>query len=296
MSPRRELRAWEAAGYVVLAVVATMGVQTAGAGAVALIRNAPFSEAAVRFAYNPALIAASQFLGFGVAIVALLRRMRSEDGVVRVHVRVNSTAVLWALVAGIGLQLPLAEIGNVVSEIAGHDPEHQLALRRMLEPRNVGRGIAVTIAFVFMSPMMEEALFRGLLLPSLERVYGAAKALLITALLFAVIHGRPTSMAYAFAGGLILGAIRLRTNNTVVCIAAHAGINAVPVLLPHRVIPLPGLNVVSDEVLHVPLVWLLPSIAIAAIALIGLSRCAPTPPASEDPKPQTPSATQSPDA
>ncbi len=296
MSPRRELRAWEAAGYVVLAVVATMGVQTAGAGAVALIRNAPFSEAAVRFAYDPALIAASQFLGFGVAIVALLRRMRSEDGVVRVHVRVNSTAVLWALVAGIGLQLPLAEIGNVVSEIAGHDPEHQLALRRMLEPRNVGRGIAVTIAFVFMSPMMEEALFRGLLLPSLERVYGAAKALLITALLFAVIHGRPTSMAYAFAGGLILGAIRLRTNNTVVCIAAHAGINAVPVLLPHRVIPLPGLNVVSDEVLHVPLVWLLPSIAIAAIALIGLSRCAPTPPASEDPKPQTPSATQSPDA
>lgn len=289
-STARDLRAWEAAGYVVLAVVATMGVQTAGAAAVALIRDAPFTDAAVRFAYDPALIASSQFLGFGVAIVALLRRFRGEDGVIRVHVRVPGAAVLWAMLAGVGLQLPLAEIGNVMGELVGHDPEHQLALRRMLEPHSVGRGIAVTTAFVFMSPMMEEALFRGMLLPSLERRHGAAKALLLTSLLFAIIHGRPTAMAYAFAAGLILGAIRLRTGNTVVCVATHAAINAVPVLLPWRVLPIEGLNVVSPDVLHVPLPWLLPSIAIAVVGLVGIARArppAPTPPASETPGPRT---------
>lgn len=286
---RPDLQWWEAAGFVVLAVVATMGIQTAGAGAVAMIRDAPFSEAAVRFAYDPALIAASQFLGFGVAIVALLRRFRGDDGVVRIHVRVPGRAVFWAVIAGVGLQLPLAEIGNVVHEIAGHDPAHQLALRRMLEPRNFGRGIAVTTAFVFMSPMMEEALFRGLLLPSLERVYGAAKALVITSIFFALIHGRPAGMTYAFAAGLILGAIRLRTGNTVVCIAAHAAINAVPVLLPYRLIPIPGLNVVSEEVMHVPLMWLIPSILVAAIGLIGVARAPTLPPASQTPTPRTPS-------
>lgn len=290
MTSRPELRAWEAAGYVVLAVVATMGVQTAGAGLVALIRDAPFTEAAARFAYDPALIAASQFLGFGVAIVALLRRYRSDDGVVRIHVQVPPTPVLWAIVAGIGLQLPLAEIGNVITELTGHDAEHQLALRRMLEPRSLGRGIAVTTAFVFMSPIMEEALFRGMLLPSLDRRYGAAKALLITSLLFAIIHGRPAAMAYAFAGGLILGAIRLRSGNTVVCIAAHAAINAVPVLLPQRVVAIPGLNVVSENVLHVPLAWLLPSIVVAVVGLFGVAHVSRR---SENPRPRTRSATPS---
>lgn len=285
---RRDLQWWEAAGFVVLAIVATMGIQTAGAGAVALLRGAPFTEAAARFAYDPALIAASQFLGFGVAIVALLRRFRGDDGVIRVHVQRPGAAVLWALLAGAGLQLPLAEIGNVVHEIAGYDPARQLALRRMLEPDSFARSLAVTTAFVLMSPMMEESLFRGLLLPSLERVYGAAKALLLTSLLFALIHARPAGMTYAFAAGLILGAIRLRTGNTLVCIAAHAAINAVPVLLPAHLVPIPGLNIVSERVLHVPLAWLIPSIVIAAVGLIGVAR-APNPPASQSPAPRRPS-------
>ena len=81
----------------------------------------------------------------------------------------------------------------------------------------------------------EEILFRGALLPSFERWVRPWGAVLLSALLFGIIHLDPTtSGAYTFyrvpfatSVGLGLGILRVRSGSLVPCIVAHATLNAI---------------------------------------------------------------------
>ena len=181
-------------------------------------------------------------------------------------------ALALAVLAGLALQLPLSEIGNAVHELTPRDLAHERAVRELLDVGSPLEGFAVVGAFVLVAPLMEELLFRGLLLPRLVRAHGVPAGLVVSAALFALVHGRPAPMAYALAAGLVLGALRLRFRSVVPCVALHAATNAVPVLVPPELLRLPGVNVVSEELLHVPLAWLLPAIAVAGAALALLAR------------------------
>jgi len=61
--------------------------------------------------------------------------------------------------------------------------------------------------------------------PSLVPAVAAAVAVTLTAAAFAVIHD-PVRLVFAFALGLALGALRLRTRSLVPPVVAHATLNA----------------------------------------------------------------------
>ena len=64
-----------------------------------------------------------------------------------------------------------------------------------------------------------------------------------------------------------LGAVALRTGSTLASIAMHAGVNAVPLLLPARLVRIDGFNTLTERVEHISPVLLLASLAGLAIAL-----------------------------
>ncbi|MCB9633568.1 MAG: CPBP family intramembrane metalloprotease [Sandaracinus sp.] len=94
----------------------------------------------------------------------------------------------------------------------------------------------------------------------------------MSAVLFGVMHGRPAEAVVATAAGFVLGALRLRTRSLLPCVALHVGVNALPVLVPADVFPIPGVNVWSDEILHVPPEKVVAAAAAAALALVMAMR------------------------
>ena len=75
---------------------------------------------------------------------------------------------------------------------------------------------------VIIAPIIEELIFRGIILNGLRKNYRAATAIFISALLFSLFHLNPWQMPATFILGLLLGWIVLRTQNIVLAITGHA--------------------------------------------------------------------------
>jgi hypothetical protein len=80
------------------------------------------------------------------------------------------------------------------------------------------------------APVVEELIFRGLILHGLQKNYRATTAVFISALLFSLFHLNPWQMPATFVLGLLLGWIMLRTRNILLAIIGHS-VNNLLVLL-----------------------------------------------------------------
>lgn len=76
-------------------------------------------------------------------------------------------------------------------------------------------------AVVVGAPLSEEPLFRGLILGGFLLRYGPRKAILYSALLFALIHMNPWQFPIGFLSGLFLGWLTMRTGSLWPAIFAH---------------------------------------------------------------------------
>lgn len=72
------------------------------------------------------------------------------------------------------------------------------------------------------APVVEELIFRGLILQGFRRNYSPLVAVLMSALLFALFHLNPWQFPATFMLGLLLGWIMLRTNNILLAILGHS--------------------------------------------------------------------------
>ena len=80
-------------------------------------------------------------------------------------------------------------------------------------------------------PIIEELLFRGLILDSLSESYGSWASIFISSVIFAILHIHPLSILNAFWGGMIYGYVRMRTNSLWPSIFLHSMWNGHIVLL-----------------------------------------------------------------
>jgi membrane protease YdiL (CAAX protease family) len=80
------------------------------------------------------------------------------------------------------------------------------------------------------APVIEELIFRGIILQGLRRNYNAFVAVFMSALLFSLYHLNPWQMPATFVLGLLLGWIMIRTNNILLSVVGHS-INNFLVLL-----------------------------------------------------------------
>lgn len=78
------------------------------------------------------------------------------------------------------------------------------------------------IRIVIIAPIVEELIFRGVIMSGFSRIYHPGFAIFFSALLFALFHLNPWQFPATFALGLILGWIRIRTGSVLACIAGHA--------------------------------------------------------------------------
>lgn len=78
-----------------------------------------------------------------------------------------------------------------------------------------------------LTPIIEEILMRGYLLNGLSASYGSIIALLVSSLLFALLHFNMVQTLSAFICGIVLGLLYLRTGSIFCCILTHTGYNLI---------------------------------------------------------------------
>jgi len=118
---------------------------------------------------------------------------------------------------------------------------------------------------VFLVPVVEEALFRGLILRGYLRTYRPAKAILLCGLVFAISHVLPWQFPVAFIGGVFLSWLMVETGSLVLPVIGHAFVNGVAWwMLGH-----PATGAAYDR--HAATLWI-PGVILLSLGTILLRR------------------------
>jgi membrane protease YdiL (CAAX protease family) len=123
-------------------------------------------------------------------------------------------------------------ISNYIAIMLGVSPK----LHPLLEVAEKAEGpwilpLALLLAGV-LAPLVEEFLFRGVLLMSLIRPMGAAGAIGVTSVIFALLHytNEPQAVPPLLLLGVVLGYLAYRTRSLVAPIMTHALFNTVMIM------------------------------------------------------------------
>jgi membrane protease YdiL (CAAX protease family) len=132
----------------------------------------------------------------------------------------------WALVP---LVVPAGHLSDrAVTLVRGALPQlDQGGLDRLTEAVNAPGIVGALVLFgaVICAPLAEELLFRGYIYRGLERGLGAAAAVGLSSLAFALYHVDPVHVAGVLILGLWLGWLRHTTGSLWPCVAAHGANN-----------------------------------------------------------------------
>ena len=134
------------------------------------------------------------------------------------------TALVF-LPIGWGLQQASALVMTHVPHV-NLKPEEQSSVHALRVAVSLWKRLALGAAAIFLAPLAEEMLFRGILYPAIKQAGFPRVALWGTALLFALVHVNLVTFVPLAVLALILTALYERTNNLLAPIAAHAMFNA----------------------------------------------------------------------
>jgi membrane protease YdiL (CAAX protease family) len=93
--------------------------------------------------------------------------------------------------------------------------------------------VSALLAVAVLAPFAEELFFRGAVLNAWEREYGTSRAVMGSALLFALVHiigGTPLAVVQVFLLGLVLGMVYVRTRSLPTVMGLHGAFNLASVL------------------------------------------------------------------
>lgn len=93
-----------------------------------------------------------------------------------------------------------------------------------------GSVVLQILSIVIVAPVVEELIFRGLILSRLRKGMSPAAAAIVSSLIFGVAHGTPVWMACAFLAGLALSFLCIRYRSVLAPIAMHITFNLISVV------------------------------------------------------------------
>lgn len=92
--------------------------------------------------------------------------------------------------------------------------------------------VGLAIMVVCLAPLLEEVLFRGIIQGGLtNKGIAPKKAIVISALVFGIVHANPWQLVGAFLLGLVLGLVYFKTKSIVIPILLHAFNNFISYLM-----------------------------------------------------------------
>jgi len=106
--------------------------------------------------------------------------------------------------------------------------------RELWDKAHGGWIVVLVLVVALGAPIIEELVYRGLILQALQSRLNDWVALIISAAWFALIHLQPVELPGLFAFALVLGICFQRTGRLGMAVMAHIGFNAAGLLLASR--------------------------------------------------------------
>lgn len=173
------------------------------------------------------LYAAMYFASFTVPVAffrLFSKNKRTEP--MRLAPRLTSNTVLL-LLAAIGIIFACATVNNMI--IQPFMSENHADIFMTYDYSEPYKIIVQFISISLVPGICEEFLFRGMILSNLLP-YGKTQAVIISALLFGLMHQNPLQMFYATMAGVILALLYIYTDSILCCTLAHIANNGISVL------------------------------------------------------------------
>lgn len=120
--------------------------------------------------------------------------------------------ILWGTI--ISFQLINAPIINLITKFFSPHSENI-----------VHHGIVYFIGAILLGPILEELLFRGTILTGMLENYTSRKAILLSSVFFALVHGELLNIVTALFWGLLFGYTFYKTRSIVLVILFHMTVN-----------------------------------------------------------------------
>ncbi len=217
------------------------------------------------------------FLGPGYAflpsyalavVVPILLITRAYSPSVRTSLRlgpVKAAPLVFTLSASFSFVLLQYHVAGLLEKLLPMPSWMQDFLLEMTRIRSLAEGLRVVSGVVIAAAIGEELLFRGFLQGTLENRLGRWSAIVLTSLMFAVLHD-PWRLVPVFFIGALLGYLASRSGSIYYAMLAHAVTNGTSVA---------GLNILGAETAKEPAfpAVLLPIMSIVfVLSIVGFAR------------------------
>ena len=129
------------------------------------------------------------------------------------------------------------------------------------------------LLLVVVAPVTEELLFRGIILRGFLANYSKRRAILLSALLFALMHGNPWQFIPAFVAGVLLAWLLIETGSLIPCLFAHAVANGTAYAAGLLPVEIPGFTDGMGDAVQFQPFWLNAlGVAFVVIGYVALRR------------------------
>ena len=152
-------------------------------------------------------------------ICALVMKL-ANDSCYKVNSHISPNQYLRAIFTCFPVMYALAYLSNnLAARLSGGEAENPLV--SVITSQN----ILAVIMIAFLAPIFEELIFRKFIIDRTRR-YGELISILLSSFLFGMLHCNIYQIFYAFALGLILGYVYMRTGNIILTIIIHIILNS----------------------------------------------------------------------
>ena len=170
-----------------------------------------------------AQILIATLLGTGIPcwIVYLIRKKKTNISSFNFTIenrRIIPLIVLVAIPLNLGIAGPLVELVPMTDFF-------REMIREMVLEMASDQGPLMFIALVIAAPILEELIFRGIMLDGLLRIYSPTKAVVVSSLLFGLIHLNPAQFVGGALVGGFMGWVYVHTRSVLATILIHASFN-----------------------------------------------------------------------
>lgn len=180
-----------------------------------------------------AAAAAGQYVAMLLALFGVSRAKGRGSLAADFGLRLDLGRDWWVLAAGAGLQIAANVMTAPILLLADRHEAAQEVVQRLEDSGGLELAVTVVAAALF-APVIEELLFRGLLLRALQRRMTPPAAIGVSAVVFGAVHLVDPNAYLVVPGlvavGLVSGALAVRSGDLSRSILLHMGFNLIVVV------------------------------------------------------------------
>jgi uncharacterized protein len=158
-------------------------------------------------------------LAIGIPLLIVYSIRKNKTNISSFNVTLENKRIIPYLIIG-SIVLLLGVASPIISSIPV--PE---SIKKILLEFGSQKGILAFILMVIAAPVMEELIFRGIILDGLLKNYSPLKSILISSLLFGIVHLNPWQFVTALIIGIFSGWVYYKTRSLIPSIIIHASVN-----------------------------------------------------------------------